>query len=479
MGTDSLFNLTDEQKEVVSTDLQKGSVLKVIAFAGTGKTTTLVRYTNARPEKKFLYVAFNKAVENEARKTFPSNVTCKTAHALAFPSHGAQYRDRIVSEFRSYAVKKALKLNSLEVAQATIDTLTGYLASSDPEITGNHIPSSFKKNGDTNKGKLVFYANLLKLLMYNGKNNSIGMLHDGYLKEFQLSRPTLDYDVILVDEAQDLNPVTTSILLSQACPKIFVGDPHQQIYSFRGAVNTLNSITAVKTAYLTQSFRFTPQIAYLASTLLHYFKGETKQIAGLRHLEKPASPLTIIARTNATLFEEAISLCQQKKSFGFIGNVNTYPFFRIIDTYYLGSKLNDQIKDPLLKSFLSIGEMEKYGEEANDLEIKNLCRIFHKYGDEIPLLLHNIKNQASTTPEYNLTTAHKAKGLQWPQVYLSNDYLPLVKSGRIVDLTKLNYEEINILYVAITRGMFSVFFSSSHSLATFFKIMALKKGAIL
>ena len=43
-----------------------------------------------------------------------------------------------------------------------------------------------------------------------------------------------------------------SILEKQKCAKILVGDPHQQIYRFRGAVNAMDALKADKTAYLTQ-----------------------------------------------------------------------------------------------------------------------------------------------------------------------------------------------------------------------------------
>ncbi len=41
------------------------------------------------------------------------------------------------------------------------------------------------------------------------------------------------YDAILVDEAQDMNPATLDAIRRQNAAKIFVGDPNQQIYSFR------------------------------------------------------------------------------------------------------------------------------------------------------------------------------------------------------------------------------------------------------
>ena len=38
-------------------------------------------------------------------------------------------------------------------------------------------------------------------------NHKVQMTHDGYLKLYQLQSPKLDqYDVILIDEAQDLTP---------------------------------------------------------------------------------------------------------------------------------------------------------------------------------------------------------------------------------------------------------------------------------
>ena len=92
------------------------------------------------------------------------------------------------------------------------------------------------------------------------------MIHDGYLKLYQLSNPFLAYDCILLDEAQDINPVTAAIVFAQARPQenrtqkpaaiILVGDGHQQIYSFRGAKDTLKRFSAARTHYLTRSFRF-------------------------------------------------------------------------------------------------------------------------------------------------------------------------------------------------------------------------------
>lgn len=47
-------------------------------------------------------------------------------------------------------------------------------------------------------------------------------------------------------------PAASDILLRQSCAKILVGDPHQQIYAFRGAKNALQEVTSTHTFYLTQ-----------------------------------------------------------------------------------------------------------------------------------------------------------------------------------------------------------------------------------
>ena len=49
-----------------------------------------------------------------------------------------------------------------------------------------------------------------------------------------------------------LSVAVLDILLHQTSPKIFVGDPHQQIYSFRGAVNAIDMIVPTHSYYLTK-----------------------------------------------------------------------------------------------------------------------------------------------------------------------------------------------------------------------------------
>lgn len=66
------MEFTEEQLPAIHSPASK---VRLIAFAGTGKTTTLVGYAKAHAQDRILYLVFNKSVEVEAKKRFPPNVT--------------------------------------------------------------------------------------------------------------------------------------------------------------------------------------------------------------------------------------------------------------------------------------------------------------------------------------------------------------------------------------------------------------------
>jgi F-box protein, helicase, 18 len=394
-----MISLSREQNAIVACDLPPGRILKILAFAGTGKTSTLVAYAKARPHLRFLYLAFNKSVQLEAAATFPPNVVARTSHALAFRSHGCQHNGRIVSGFRANTVLQVLGLAHYEDARFTIDTLHNYLISPDPIIAKGHIPHAaqafYDKSGRA-APDLVALANQLGRRMCDKSDAHIGMLHDGYLKLYQLSNPILDFDCILLDEAQDVNPVTSAIVLSQARnrPKpaaiILVGDSHQQIYSFRGARDTLKKIKADRTMYLTRSFRFSNTIARVANMVLATFKSESRRIVGTpRQLPKPkwdAKHYTVIARTNATLFDKAVQL-SKTHALGFVGGVQGYRLHSLKDVYYLYAGKHERIADHYLKGFADYSRLRTYAEAVEDIELLGICKVVENYGASLPRLV--------------------------------------------------------------------------------------------
>ncbi|NXO02419.1 FBH1 helicase, partial [Rhinopomastus cyanomelas] len=292
-------NLTPEQQRILNHRIERGQVVKIMAFAGTGKTSTLVKYAEKFADLRFLYVTFNKAVAERGKRVFPRNVTCKTFHSLAFGSVGRLYQERgrlNFSKMSVYSISFLLrnqKGQSLFVRGKTVlQTLENFFASSDEEICAEHAPVWFRNtHGATelvsSRERTIIveeareiWCNMKKL--DGDVEKKYKMTCDGYLKLWQLSKPQLpEYDAVFVDEAQDCTPAIMDIVVSQACGIVLVGDPHQQIYTFRGAINTLYAVPHSHIYFLTQSFRFGPEIAYVGATILDVCKGiRSKTLVG-------------------------------------------------------------------------------------------------------------------------------------------------------------------------------------------------------
>ncbi|NWW47893.1 FBH1 helicase, partial [Pedionomus torquatus] len=284
------IKLTHEQQRILNHKIEDGQIVKIMAFAGTGKTSTLIKYAEKFPDLNFLYVTFNKAVAERGKRAFPSNVTCKTFHSLAFGSIGKQYKEKgklNFSKMSVYSISFLLQNRAgqpLFIRGKTVsETLENFFASSDDEICEEHTPIWYKnthgekklvspeeKKINVTEAREIWY-NMKKLDGDVEKKYKITC--DGYLKLWQLSKPQLlGYDAIFVDEAQDCTPAIMDIVLSQKCGIILVGDPHQQIYTFRRAVNALYLVPHTHVYYLTQSFRFGPEIAYVGATILDVCK---------------------------------------------------------------------------------------------------------------------------------------------------------------------------------------------------------------
>jgi hypothetical protein len=438
----------------------KSRLLRVEAFAGTGKTTTLVEYAKARPQERMLYLAFNKAIQMEAERRFPKNVECRTTHSLAW-KFGKPYNEvGKLGENRPLDVSRDLGVKPT-LAGLILDTVNNYLCSADNELGSDHIPDDPRINVKE-YDNILNGAKLLWARMRDLEYSGIRLPHDGYLKLYQLSKPVLGYDTILFDEAQDANPATTDIVLRQECGKVFVGDTHQQIYSFRGADNALKKLPAEETLYLTQSFRFGRGVAGLANLLLTEFKGETNTLKGLgRHGTTLFSvdcdkQYAFIARTNSAVFDEAVSMLDGDKKLHFVGGPAGYRFDRILDAYNLFVGEKHRIRDPYYRKFECFTEMEKFGEDTDDKELKMLCRVIRKYEHDIPSLIDRLTarhNPDMARADVLFCTAHKSKGLEFDQVVLANDYSELLnEDGKQCGPGEIELEEINILYVASTRA---------------------------
>ena len=467
-----MSSMTREQISVVEND---SMLLAVDAFAGTGKTTTLVEYSKCRPDKRILYIAFNKSVASEACARFPGNVQCRTTHSLAYTQVGKRYHEKLGSP-KAWEIAQTFQCNTKRARDA-LQTLANWFCSADSLVSEEHLDVELQ--GDpAGAADIVQLAGKVFAAMKD-KRSPIKMPHDGYLKVWALELPLLAFDIILLDEAQDTNPVTLDVVMRQDCQKVLVGDRHQGIYGFRRAVNAMEKVQAKSRVALTQSFRLSEQIAGIASALLADFKGEDKTIVGRADMSNAWSvdrshPFTIIGRTNAGLFRSAAELVLDNDvKLHFIGGFDTYVFGKVLDAYFLWADERSRITSPSIGRFNSFVDFQRYGVEAGDVEIAALVKTVEQYQGQIPHIYEAMKASQVNLQEKAdviLTTAHRAKGLEFDQVYMQDDFIELPPEKQY------DPEEINLLYVALTRAIHAV--RLPESLTQWLRDRAQRQGSV-
>lgn len=452
--------LTSEQKEIVNCNVP---FLAIKAFAGTGKTTTLVEFAKKRPDKKFVYLAFNTSVVSHAKGIFPKNVEVVTAHSLAYRYIGRKYSHKLKSKVRVQDIREFLALkNNREgnlIGKIILELLTNYFYSCYKNVRDAFDYSTVYP---IDQETLINYAEIIWEVMKD-ESNDFPITHDVYLKMYQLYGPKLNKDYILFDEAQDANPAIVDIVYKQmdfGINVVFVGDEHQAIYGFRGAKNTLRKVNPDKILYLTESFRFGKEIANVVNSILKLGKKEAKNIIGYRSSDffgeiNPTQPFAIITRTNANLFLKACDLAEKEKKIFFVGGYKSYQFYKIKDVEYLYNEKFNMIRDEHIKSFKGFSEMMETSEEVDDKELIYLGKIVDRYKGKISKVLKKIKEttvESIKDADVILSTAHKSKGLEFDQVMLTNDFVRFIDNQNQLLPFKMKEEEINILYVAASRA---------------------------
>ena len=476
---------TAEQLRIIHHPLgsNQSDLIKIVAFAGTGKTTTLVKLTENNPNLKFLLVVYNKSVRIQAESQFPkANVSCKTVHQMAMAKCGFMFSKKLTSNLRAKDILDSDLLvqggegegGLYRRAGQVLATLTSFMNSADPEISLEHVPSVWSV-GNTVESlsslqRQIVLGDSLTVwrVMTDKEDNRLRIPHDGYLKVWQLRKPNLqwvkEHDVLLLDEGQDMNPTMLDIFMRQTVSRVIVGDPHQQIYMFRGAVNALDLVNPTQTYFLTQSFRFGPEIAFVANQCLEQLKeagkrtlvGGKKSDSYLGGQSKTKDQVAYIGRTNFGLFEKLNKLLAGEsagKRVGLVGGAESYNFDDYLDVYYLMRGRTEKMKK--YKNWKSYAQFKAFAKNVNDIELLSKIKIVETFGERMPGMIAKIKSSCAkdiTKADIVLSTIHKSKGLEFDTVCLLDDFTDLREmfgpgQGRLWP-----EDEKNLLYVAITRA---------------------------
>ncbi len=456
-----------EQQAVVDSRAQ---LCVVNAFAGTGKTTTAVSVAEAHPSERILYLCLNKANQVEAQGRFPSNVTAMTTHAVARAqmSHSLGDGNRICNEWRPITLRQELMIPSNRLAALTQVILNEFFNSEDLDINSTHTALVADQWHATERevSSCIDFA-VAALAQMRDPGAKVSIPNNAYLKWFALRAPHLPFDRIIFDEAQDANPVTAQIIREQAQKNstkvLCIGDRHQAIYGFRGSIDAMTvfgDMPGAELLHLTTTWRFGPETAQLANTLLRELKGERTQIVGAGTAgEWTPANFTLLARTNAQLLN--VAALRSGRGIHWLGGLEGYRIGSVEDAYQLFRGNSGQVQSRFFQNFASWRDFEDYATSARDAEAKIIQALINQYQHDTPSLINDIRANAVCDPrdaELILTTGHKSKGLDWNCVAIGEDFELLAEVEQFFlehpgkQLPLAMEQEINLLYVVMTRA---------------------------
>lgn len=470
VGVSTDLKPTDEQLSILDAVRSKSRVIVVEAGAGTGKTSTLKMIAQTLGGLG-QYTAFNKSLVVESKEKFQGTKTsCDTTHALAFRSEGVRFAHRLnKGRVRSWQIAKTLDIKPLEIPMGEDNTkvlspeflayqvtaaVRNFCQSADTEISEKHFKYldgiDLPENGQrTHKNNRLLSKHLLSYAErywddVSDENGQLPFTHDHYVKVWQLNKPVIPADFILLDEAQDTAPVMLDVLQQQSCKIILVGDSAQQIYEWRGACNALAAFSEAPRCYLSQSFRFGSAIANVANLVLESLDEPTPlRLRGFDEIDSKvgeiAEPTAILCRTNAVAVSHLLGAMQKgRKPFLIGGTADVISFIEGAKKLQGG----EPTSHPELSCFTGWKEVQEYVDMDEGEDLKLMVKIIDQFGCD------TILNALKSMPEEKdsdlvISTAHKSKGRAWSRVKLAADFPPM---------SKCRDSDKRLVYVALTRA---------------------------
>ncbi|WP_327350275.1 UvrD-helicase domain-containing protein [Streptomyces sp. NBC_01304] len=468
------FTPTEEQAAALKA-FSDGDHLVIQAGAGTGKTSTLAFLAEQTGGRRGRYLAFNRAIAQDAATRFPASVQCKTAHSLAYGALGHRYRERLNSPRRpgwkvgqDLGLNTPARINGRDLLPATLSntvlrTVARYCQSADTELAHHHVPQL--RGLDTGEA----HAELADLLLpYAAKawddlqNPQAGMVrfeHDHYLKMWALTDPALNTDYLLLDEAQDTNPVLEQIVLAQRerTQIVMVGDSAQAIYGWRGARDVMTGFQGHHLT-LTRSFRFGPRLADEANRWLTLADAPIRLTASADipttigpHTGRPDA---VLCRTNIGAITEILTLLDANTPTALAGGGDA---LRALAQAARDLIQGRRTHHPELVLFTTWNELRDYAElDPAGADLQPFANLVDDHGPDA--ILNAVDRLVpETQAQVTVSTAHKAKGREWPHVRIAPDFTPPPDTDEVDSAGHpipgpIDPDEARLAYVAVTRA---------------------------
>jgi len=410
------------RKYIYKHKFKSNEIIAIKSVAGSGKTTTLLELSKIHNNKKILYIAFNKSLILEIKGKI-KNLGLKNLYPVTFD---ALMRDIFINK---------TNVGSPEITELkpqTIGFIINWFQNKPFRIKKYYIQHFNKFCNQTDYDDIMTFSK--KIL--GGEKKLLTEMWAKTLKYELISFDTIrkmveinhwckdyidnKYDLIFIDESQDFDNTMLKILLEDTTiPKLFVGDPKQAIYEWKGCINAFDKLPKESLIF---EFYSTFRIGNPACEIIRNKFNDCNMISrstNITHLY-----YDIVPSENYTyLFRNWRNLLQSAQH---IKNI-------WINNYSSQIEYIKRLHERLKRSGLNEDELSEFADDLPKFLLKLSL-------EELEDLINNIEKNIVEKNNCNveMTTIHSYKGLENDIIRIYND----------IDIEK----EQNLYYVALTRG---------------------------
>ena len=252
---DSMMFLDKVYREYIyKHKFNKNDIIAIKSVAGSGKTTTLLELSKIHKNKKILYIAFNKSLIDEIKDKIVKK-DIKNLYPFTFD---ALSRLIFINNMKKNNMDDDFDYDTLNIFDLKPQTLPYIIDwfSNKPYRIKNYYISNFRKFCNQTKYKCIkeyctkvlgSEKNLLTKMWEKVLSYEL-ITFESIRKMVEINHMCKDYidknyNMIFIDESQDFDNTMLKILLEDTViPKIFVGDPKQAIYEWKGSINAFDKL---------------------------------------------------------------------------------------------------------------------------------------------------------------------------------------------------------------------------------------------
>lgn len=449
----------------------------VEAVAGSGKTTTLETAANLLPKQNLdiAFVAFNKHIARELESRLPVHVHVSTLHSLGFSDVRDAYRRVDVEPKKLHRLCNRHRVNGKGYAIRQLVSLCKATLLQPTEHNLEYITSRWGLDVPLDEQNVIFA--IAESVYYDSlEQENIVDYDDMIFFPASGKTPTKKFDLLFVDEAQDMNAAQLELAFKSVRPGgriIAVGDRWQSIYGFRGAdVRAIPHIIErleARALPLSITYRCPTSHVELAQSLVPHIEAAPGAIQGkIEHIQSGdllgivRSGDLVLCRTNAPLVPAALDLIRAGVKAVILGRDIGRNLLRLM------KKMQRATGAEALNDLLYELEAHKRREVAKFIRQEKFMRaqslrdrvetIFAlaegcKTVFDVESRIRKIFNDSQQGVTFS--TVHKAKGAEAERVFiLKPEEMPHPMASKPWEVQ----QEKNIKYVALTRSKRELYF---------------------